>query len=346
MKPVALRTPTDAALNCLMTLVAIILVAGLAMAASQFPFMQSLGLSSLALGIVAGLVIGHIVPELVQRPQVHSGLCLAKTTVLRWGIVLFGFQIMLQDLVILGWPAFVVSAVMLSATLALTVFLGLRYFGIERNTVWLIAAGSSVCGAAAVLAGNSVVRGRDDQVATALSTVILFGTLGMFLFPVVHHTLDLNELAAALWIGSSLHEVAQVVAAGSMVSEGATESALLVKMVRVMLLGVVLVVMQGALHSSGNNSGTGIRSALRLPWYIVVFLLAVVINSTGWLPAAGAEFLGQAGVFLMTMAMVALGATTHWRSVARAGIRPMLLGSVVFGFLTIGGLALSYALVH
>jgi uncharacterized membrane protein YadS len=194
------------------------------------------------MAIVLGIAVGNSVYPRIAAGS-SNGVQFSKQTLLRLGIVLYGIRLTFQDIRHVGIAGVIIDTVVVCSTFALAWFLGTRWLGLDRKTAMLIGAGSSICGAAAVMAAEPVVRGRADQVTVAVSTVVVFGTIAIFLYPVLYH-LNLfgisSPAAYGLFAGSTIHEVAQVVAAGRAIGEQAAATAVITKMVRVMLLAPFL----------------------------------------------------------------------------------------------------------
>ncbi len=215
-------------------------------------WLQSNGISALTLAIVLGMVVGNTVYPRIGATA-GAGVTFSKASLLRLGIILYGLRLTFQDIGDVGWTGVAIDATVLCSTFGLACFLGTRVFGLDRTTAMLIGAGSSICGAAAVMAAEPVVRGRAEQVMVAVATVVVFGTLAIFLYPVLYHLIaqyrlfDLSPTAYGVFAGSTIHEVAQVVAAGRAVGEQAANTAVIAKMVRVMMLAPFLI----ARHLSG-----------------------------------------------------------------------------------------------
>lgn len=312
-----------------------VLIAALAMWGAGWHGIQSLGISALTLAIVLGIALGNTVfPRLA--PFSAEGVEFAKTRLLRIGIVLYGFRLTFQDIAHIGWAGVLIDVLIIGATFTLAVQLGTRVFGLDRQTAMLIGAGSSICGAAAVMATEPVVRGQAHKVSVAVATVVIFGTLGMFVYPLLYPYLHLSETAYGLYAGSTIHEVAQVVVAGRSVSEAAAAAAVIEKMLRVMMLAPFLVILSSRVGDDGAQAGAGGRRIM-IPWFAVLFIGASGLNSLHLLPAGLVAGLLQVDTVLLAMAMAALGLRTHVGAVRHAGAKPILLASVLFVFLMSGG---------
>ena len=311
------------------------LIAALAMWGAGLPVFQRLGLSALTLAIVAGIVLGNTVfPRIAPFSQ--EGVDFARNRLLRLGIVLYGFRITFQQIGHIGWAGVLIDALVIVATFTLAVQVGTRAFGLDRQTAMLIGAGSAICGAAAVMAAEPVVRGQAHKVSVAVATVVVFGTLSMFVYPLLYPWLQLSETAYGLYAGSTIHEVAQVVVAGRAVSEAAASSAVIEKMLRVMMLAPFLVVLGSRLGAEeGSDAAAGRR--ITIPWFALMFVGASGLNSLQLLPAGLVDAILQLDTVLLAMAMAALGLRTHVGAIRQAGVKPILLASVLFLFLVVGG---------
>lgn len=304
------------------------------------------GFSLLTLAIVIGMLAGNTVyPRVAVR--CHAGMLFCKGPLLRLGIMLYGFRLTLGQVLDVGLASFAADALMLASTFLLTCWLGLRWLKMERQTVLLMGAGSSICGAAAVIATAPVLRAGADRVAVAVATVVIYGTAGIFLYPQMHawHWWPLSDGQFGVYIGSSVHEVAQVVAAGKAINAEVADIAVTTKMIRVMMLAPFLLLLSLWLGRRGapapqGQTGQGEKEGegrIVIPWFAFVFIGVMLFNSLNLLPAAWVAALVQADTWLLAMAMAALGLSTHFSAIRQAGIKPLLLGLLVFAWLVGAG---------
>lgn len=330
-----------------LALAAIIAVA--AMAAAAMPVMQRLGMSALTLAIILGILIGNTVFPAIAR-HTAAGVDFAKNSVLRLGIILFGLRITLQQIEAVGWAGIVVDALMVTLTFMVALQLGTRVFRLDRQTATLIGAGAAICGAAAVMATEPVARAQPHKVSVAVATVVIFGTVGMFVYPLLYPFLGLTEHAYGMFTGSTVHEVAQVVAAGRSVSEGAADIAVIEKMLRVMMLAPFLIALSAAQRPKTAASPHGHTASRRppivIPWFAVLFVAASAINSLHVLPEGLVAALLRIDTVLLAAAMAALGLRTHASAIRQAGARPLLLAASLFVFLSVGGYFINRAVIH
>lgn len=333
--------PSMTGMNRLQLLPGLLFVAAITACASALAttsLAERFGLGTLTLAILLGMGLGSLRP--LQGSSFAEGVAFAKSNLLRLGIVLYGLRISFHDIAIVGWQGTLLSAVMVGFIFLSALYLGTRLLGIDRDTAVLIGAGSAICGAAAVMATAPVIRGSSSKVAVAVATVVVFGTLSMFLYPLLYPHLGLNQHAYGLFVGSTVHEVAQVVIAGEAVGEEAAATAVIVKMLRVMMLVPFLLLLSR--HACERQfRQTGVRPAIRIPWFALAFLAVAGLNSFQLLPPVMVSTLLQLGMALLAMAMAGLGLSTTVGAFASAGVRPLLLAGALFLLLTLCGYVLN-----
>lgn len=310
---------------------------------SELDSMRAMGLSALTFAIILGMVLGNTVFPAIA-PHTASGVDFCKSRLLRTGIILFGFRLTFQEAASVGVAGVVLDAIIIFSVYGLAMIVGRRVLGMDRQTCMLVGAGSAVCGAAAVMAMEPVARAQAHKVSVAVATVVVFGTVSMFLYPLLYPYLGMSEHAFGIFIGSTVHEVAQVVAAGNAVGPTAANIAVVEKMLRVMMLAPFLIAVswwtqrRAASDTEGEHSG---RARPSIPWFALGFVAAVGINSLGLLDAAVVDALVQTSIVLLAMAMAALGLRTHVGAIRQAGAAPLALAGILFVFLLVGGLGLN-----
>jgi uncharacterized integral membrane protein (TIGR00698 family) len=311
------------------------------MSAAQLPAIQRLGLSGLTVTIAFGILAGNtFFPRVAARTA--AGVDFSKSTLLRAGIILYGFRISFQQIAEVGWSGALIDALMVTLTFLTAVQLGTRLFRLDRQTSMLIGAGSAICGAAAVMATEPVVRGQAHKVSVAVATVVVFGTIAMFIYPALYSHLGLSQHAFGIFAGSTIHEVAQVIVAGKSVSDEAAGMAVIEKMLRVMMLAPFLLLLSAAMPARASAG----HARLMIPWFALLFIAASAINSLRVLPAVFVDLLDQLDTLLLAMAMAALGLRTHAGEIRRAGVKPLLLAATLFIFLVLGGFAVNRIVTH
>ena len=331
------------------TLHGILLIALFSFAAfyiAEIPVVRRLSFSPLIVGIVLGMLYANSLRNRLPETWV-PGIRFCTKQVLRWGIVLYGFRLTLAQVAAVGVPAVVVDLIVVTVTILGGVLLG-RLLKIDRDTALMTSTGSAICGAAAVLGAEPVVKCEGYKTAIAVSTVVIFGTLSMFLYPLMYRTgmLDgLTDTGVAVYTGSTLHEVAHVVGAGNAMGAEIADGAVIVKMIRVMMLAPVLVVMGFVLGRRKSSGACREKSKIAVPWFAFGFIGIICLNSllqylfgvesVREIPLNGA--IEYADTFLLTMAMTALGAETSIEKFKRAGAKPFLLAGLLYLWLLGGG---------
>lgn len=310
------------------------------------------GLGSLTLAILLGMALGNTLYPWVQDPC-DAGVQWARHHLLRFGIVLYGFKLSVLQITAIGPRGLMIDVLTLTSTVLLACWLGRRWFKLDQQTVWLVGAGSSICGAAAVLATAPVLKASADKVAVAVSTVVIFGTTAMFLYPWIYAHLQSSHAALftaqtfGVYIGSTLHEVAQVVAAGHAINNEAESMAVIAKMLRVMMLAPFLFLLGLWLkRSRPADVDTEAAAPMSFPWFAAVFIVVAGFNSLALLPADWVDTLVKLDGVLLTMAMAALGIATRVQMLRQAGFKPVLLALLLFIWLMVGGGIINLGVMH
>ena len=317
---------------------------GAALWAGSFPAIAGAGFSALTLAILFGMVVGNTVYPKIWQPC-DGGVIFAKQHLLRLGIILYGFRLTFAQIADVGVSGILIDVLTLSSTFFISCFLVQKVFVLDKHTSWLIGAGSSICGAAAVLATEPVVKAEASKVTVAVATVVIFGTIAIFLYPAMYPLLAhwFTPETYGIYMGSTMHEVAQVVAAGHAVSPDAENAAVIAKMLRVMMLAPFLLFLAARVKQL-TPAGNGEKSKITIPWFAIMFILVAVFNSFHLLPKAVVDMLVTLDTVLLAMAMAALGVTTHVSALKKAGAKPLLMALMLFVWLIVGGGVINVAI--
>lgn len=305
-------------------------------------FVKSLSFSPMIVGIILGMLYANSLRNNLPETWV-PGIQFCSKRILRIGIILYGFRLTFQNVVEVGIPAICIDAIIVAVTICGGVMIG-RLMKMDRGIALLTSVGSGICGAAAILGTESAIKVKPYKTAVAVSTVVIFGTIAMFLYPILYRNgiVDLTPQEMGIFTGSTVHEVAHVVGAGNAMGKEVSDPAIIVKMIRVMMLVPVLLiisysVMRAAIKS-GDASG---RGKISMPWFAILFLVVIGFNSLDLLPAGLADFINTFDTFLLTMAMTALGAETSIDKFRKAGAKPFILAFILFVWLMGGGYVLA-----
>lgn len=292
------------------------------------------GISALMLAILLGMALRNTagVPASMQ-----SGIRFSMRRLLRLAIMLLGFQISMRQIWQVGGPGFLIVSVTLVCTFLFTVWLG-RRLGVDPKMTELIAAGTSICGASAVVATNTVTEGSDEDVAYAIAIITALGTLSILIYPLIGVAMAIPAPAYGLWTGASIHEIAQVVAAAFQGGTVSAQYGAISKLSRVMLLAPVVFTL--GFLATRRRSACGNRAKVPVPWFLVGFLAMIAVNSLGWLSPVWTTRLVTANQFLLAVALAAMGLETSVRKLLNAGLRPFLVGGGAWCFISVLSLVL------
>ena len=305
-------------------------------------FVKSLSLSPMIVGIVLGMLYANSLRNNLPDTWV-PGIQFCSKRVLRFGIILYGFRLTFQNVLDVGLPAILIDAIVVTLTICGGVLVG-KLLKMDKDIALLASVGSGICGAAAVLGAESAIKAKPYKTAVAVTTVVIFGTLAMFVYPVLYRNgvFDLNPQQMGIYTGSTVHEVAHVVGAGNAMGPEVSNSAIIVKMIRVMMLVPVLLVISFFMMRAAMKSGEGSsRGKINMPWFAILFLVVIAFNSSDLLPAGLVDFINTFDTFLLTMAMTALGAETSIDKFRKAGFKPFVLAFILFIWLMGGGYCLA-----
>ncbi len=283
--------------------------------------------------LIVALVIGVAVRNLMGIPRLAAGgIRITSRYALRTGVVVLGLQLSLGQIVSMGAVAALIVGMTLVATFFVTLRLGAR-LGVEPPLTQLIAAGTSICGASAIIAANTVARGTDEDVAYAVATVSIFGSASVLLYPIAGHLLQMTPETYGLWSGASIHEIGQVAAAAD-VWPGSSDVAMIAKLSRVMLLAPIVLL----LATLAGPSATGGSARLDRPWFLLGFVVMMLIGSVGYLPPEYKQWGAHVAALLLTVALAGLGLDLDLRQLRTRGWRPLLLGTLSTAFICISSL--------
>lgn len=306
-------------------------------------FVKRLSFSPMIVGIILGMLYANSLRNNLPDTWV-PGILFCSKRILRIGIILYGFRLTFQDVTAVGLPAILIDAIIVTVTVCGGVLIG-KLLKMDRSIALLTSVGSGICGAAAVLGAESAINTKPYKTAVAVSTVVIFGTLSMFLYPVLYRNgvFDLSPELMGLFTGSTVHEVAHVVGAGNAMGQGVSNTAIIVKMIRVMMLVPALLVISWAVarNLTKRDAAERAKGKITIPWFAILFLVVIGFNSFNLLPVALVEWINQFDTFLLTMAMTALGAETSFDKFKKAGAKPFLLAAILFVWLIGGGYCLA-----
>lgn len=330
----------------------------------QAPFMKAISFSPLIIGIILGMIYANSLRN--HLPETWGpGIQYCSKRVLRLGIILYGFRLTFQNVMEVGLAGITVDCIIVLFTILGGVLVG-KWMKMDRDIALLTSIGSGICGAAAVLGAEATLHTKAYKTAVAVATVVIFGTLSMFLYPMGYRAgiIDLTPQQMGIFSGATLHEVAHAVGAGNAMGGEIADTAIIVKMIRVMLLVPVLLILgwwvaarlrkhpqtadeESAVDGEGGAAvaAAPAKTKVQIPWFAVGFLVVIGFNSLDLLPGVVVGWINEFDTFLLTMAMAALGAETSFDKFKKAGAKPFLLAGILYIWLILGGYLLSKYLV-
>lgn len=295
---------------------------------------DTLHVGALLLVIVLGMAWKSTLPV---PARAVPGIRLAQRPILRWAVAGLGFRLSLRELTEIGPPALVVVVVSTTAALFFGWWIA-RRLHVPASLGLLLGVGGAICGASAVVAADSVVAGPKRDAAVALGVITLLGTVGIVVYPLLARWLRMDEFVYGVFAGASLHETAQVVAAGFGVSDEAARVATVVKLARIALLAPVVLGLGWWLRR--RRAQVGPAEVAPLPWFLLVFLAVVALNSTGWLSPDVVALARRLDLWLLCVGMAGVGLQTGFSDLKEAGRAPIAAGALQWLFLA----GLSYGL--
>jgi len=325
--------------------------------------MPGLGLAAIAVGVGLGVhalvdsisplvvtvALGAIVANTVGVAEaVRPGVRFAARRLLRVGVVLLGFQLSLGQLRELGAPGLGVVAATVAATFFGTRWVG-RRLGLSNGLTLLVATGYSICGASAIAAVEGIAGADEEEVAFSIALVTLCGTLAIFVLPIVGHVLGLHGAVYGNWVGASVHDIGQVVAAATSDGSRAVKAAVVVKLTRVVLLAPLVASLSFTRRRATSPSAptednivveNGQRRRLPVvPLFVVGFLATIVVRTTDTVPVGALDGIKLAQTALLGAALFGLGCGVDISKLRRVGAKPLLLGLI--SWVLVAGVALA-----
>ena len=302
-------------------------------------FIKKLSFSPMIVGIILGMLYANSLRNNLPETWV-PGIQFCSKRILRIGIILYGFKLTFQDVLAVGLPAILIDAIVVTITILGGILIG-RMLKMDRGVALLTSIGSGICGAAAILGAESTIQTKPYKTAVAVSTVVIFGTLSMFIYPILYRngTFVLSPNEMGIFTGATLHEVAHTVGAGNAMGKEVSDVAIIVKMIRVMMLVPVLLIttyLVARARKRQVQKGQKFQK-IAVPWFAIGFMGVIAFNSFDLLPAQLVAGINTLDTFLLTMAMTALGTETSIDKFRKAGAKPFVLALLLYVWLVVGG---------
>ena len=271
------------------------------------------------------LLLGIAMSFLYQQEKCIAGIEFTACHILRIGVALLGFRIALSDLVTMGWKTTFLLIIVITSTIFLGVFLA-RLLGLQKRFGMLTGGAVGICGASAAMAISAVLpEGRDKDRDTSLTIigVTSLSTIAMLAYPIAAKMLGLDESQTGVFLGATIHDVAQVVGAGYSVSEQTGDLAILTKLIRVAFLMPVVVCI--LLLVKLKFTGPTTASTPGFPGFLIAFVVFMLVNSTVNIPKQISAIATDISQFSLVIAIAAIGMKSNISQITQVGIKPIIL---------------------
>lgn len=315
-------------------------IAAAAGALAKLPILSMLGV--MILSILIGVLWKTAAPVPAKAAR---GIAFSSKYLLRAGIILMGLRLNFSDMLAAGWRVLAIDAAVIAFTLGVMMALGAR-LRVDRHVTALLAAGTAVCGAAAIAAAAPVIGAKKESTALAVAAISILGTIGTIIYVLLYPYIGSSDpYLYGVFAGSTLHELAHVVAAGVPGGEAGYNTAILVKLGRVALLMPVVLVLGGRFRRSGGSGSRVGQKKVSFPWFVLGFLAMSLVNTAGVLPQALIDLLISASVILLSAAMAGVGLGINladFKKLSRASIVTAVAGYIALTAFSAGLIGLLY----
>jgi uncharacterized integral membrane protein (TIGR00698 family) len=297
-------------------------------------------------GIVLGVLAGLLVSGL-RRESFRPGYDFASKYLLQLSIVVMGTGLSLQEVIHVGGSSLPVMLGTLAIALGGAWLFG-RLLGVRGDTQTLIGVGTAICGGSAIAAATAAIGAKRSSVAYAMATIFTFNIVAVLAFPPLGHLLGLSAESFGLWAGTAINDTSSVVAAGYAYGPEAGDQALVVKLTRSLMLvpivlGLVILKSRREAKASVGSSSNGLPWRRMVPLFLVGFLAAAALRSAGFIPSGWQPNLSLLGSFLITAALVGIGLSLRPAELRSAGVRPLLLGAILWLSVALASLGLQWS---
>jgi len=284
--------------------------------------------------IIGAPVFGIIFGMILSKKSIGFENVIKYTSkkLLQYSIILLGFEMNLFNVIKVGSQSLYIIIFTISASFITAFFVG-KALKLHGKMTTLIGVGTSICGGSAIAAVAPVIQAEDEDVAHAISTIFLFNIIAVFIFPALGHTLGMSDIGFGMWAGTAINDTSSVVAAGASWSAAAGNNtalafATIVKLTRTLMIVPITLVL--ALYTAKNSksikNGTTFKFSKIFPWFVLGFVFVSIVNTFAGIPVQLSHFLVEAGKFMITMAMAAIGLNTNLKKLIMNGLKPIFLG--------------------
>jgi len=291
-------------------------------------------LSPLMLAVILGITYRN---SIGVPPILEPGIKFCLKRLLKFAIVLLGVKLSLAEVQTVGIKGLIIVVLSIVLTFSFTMWLGGK-LGVQKRLTCLIATGTSICGASAIVATSSTIESSEEDVVYAISLVTVMGTIATLVYPLLQTTINLSPEAFGIWCGASIQDVAQVIAASFQNGNTSGMLATTSKLSRVLFLIPAMLGLSYFSISLGLSKTKNSSRKTQIPWFAIAFIAVVVINSLNIIPFVIKELIIQINPVLLTISLVALGLNTNLRKISKIGFQPIYLAGLSWIFLSVSSL--------
>ncbi|MGX7420033.1 YeiH family protein [Carnobacterium gallinarum] len=281
---------------------------------------------SAVFAILFGILIKN---TLGVQEQFKSGIAFSSKKILQGSIILLGFSLTIQDVGKTGLSSLKVTLFTILVAFVVAFLFG-KWLKIPNKMQILIGVGTAICGGSAIAAVSPIIEADEDEVALSISTIFLFNIIAVFLFPFLGHLFNMSDAGFGLWAGTAINDTSSVVAAGYSFSNAAGDFATIVKLTRATLIIPISLIIAGITFYQKKQTTEKVSLKQIFPWFILYFLIASIISSTGILPAAFISTSSWLAKFMIAMALAAIGLSANLKDMLKTGAKPVLLGLITW----------------
>lgn len=319
----------------------VLIVAALAVVSKIIAGFIPLGLISAG---VFALLIGMVLnPYIHDKKEVKTGINFCSKGILRLAIIFMGVTLNFTQVFQVGKYSLFVMLFTLTTAFGGGLLFG-KLFGMNWKLSSLISAGTGICGGSAIAAMSPVIEADDSDIAYAISATFLFDIVMVILFPIAARYVGMSDIGYGLWTGTAVNDTSSVVAAGYAFSDAAGNYSIIVKLTRTLSIVPIVLIYSAVneaakarafVNADNSNERAKISLAKIFPWFILMFLAVVAINSTGILPKSLCSAISELSKFFMVMALGAIGLKTNFKQMSKSGFKPMLHGFIISALVVI-----------
>lgn len=319
----------------------VLIVAALAVVSKIIAGFIPLGLISA--GVFALLIGMMLNPYIHDKKKVVPGINFCSKGILRLAIIFMGVTLNFTQVFQVGKYSLFVMLFTLTTAFGGGLLFG-KLFGMNWKLSSLISAGTGICGGSAIAAMSPVIEADDSDIAYAISATFLFDIVMVILFPIAARYVGMSDIGYGLWTGTAVNDTSSVVAAGYAFSDAAGNYSIIVKLTRTLSIVPIVLIYSAVneaakarafVNTDNSNERAKISLAKIFPWFILMFLAVVAINSTGILPKSLCSEISKLSKFFMVMALGAIGLKTNFKQMSKSGFKPMLHGFIISALVVI-----------